>query len=642
MTLHIDIETNSQADLKKVGLHRYAEDPSTKVLCVATEWEDDGRAPRMVAHNAMFERTLINAVGLPGDAEWARIRAEDQSCTMARAAALSLPLGLGECTRALGAVEQKDDAGYRLMLKMCRGDYEPKPGEMERLQAYCEQDVRAERALDKLLPELTDSERRLWLLDQAINDRGFAVDLPLIEAAIKAVNEAARRADYRVFQLTNGAVTAVSQVKRIVDWLNSQGVPCESVKQDGMDDLVIRCSLFDKPEAAEVVQLRANSSRAFKFKAMFDHVCRDGRIRGSLQYHGAISGRWTGRGVQPHNFKRIEDDADEQAVADTIRVLKGQNRNPVAHVDALEVFGYRPLDALSLIARPCIIAAPGKKLVGGDFSNIEGRVNAWLNGEDWKTAAFIAYDKGEGPDSYTVTAAEALDKHTGEITRTDRQIWGKVPDLACGFQGGQHAFEKMGGKYGVKLPPAKVKAIVARWRERHPGIVAGWGELQSAGIQACEGRGAVVRCLGGRIAFRHEKGFLWCKLASGRVIAYPGAIVERKLKVVEIDGEMIEFDNWGVSYWTQKNGGWRKADLYGGAQMAHVVSGTARDVLVAAMHRLDADYPIVLTVHDEALSEVNKDFGSAEAYRRIMEVREPWFAPLPVTAKAWEGERYSK
>ena len=896
MTTHVDLETRSALDLKKCGVHRYAEDPSTEIILAAGQ----GSGLPLMSHNAQFERVMLNANG-------GSVRPEDQVCTMARAAALSLPMSLDKCCEALAAPVQKDQAGYRLMLKMCKAGYQPRPGELERLQAYCDQDVEAEMALDKLLPPLSASEQRLWVLDQKINDRGFAIDVPLVEAAHAAVLEAKKRADRKMWELTGGEVSKCTETARIVRWLRGRGIPCDSIAEGEVDELLIKASLFDDGAARAVVELRAASARAFKFQSMLDCVCRDGRIRGTLAYHGALSGRWTGRLVQPQNFKRVETEDDERLVATTV---KARGRGADLHT-------------LSLIARACIVAPPGKKLVGGDFSNIEGRINAWLAGEKWKVEAFA-----RGDPMYETMAARILNKPVTAVAKEDRQIWGKVPELAClgpdtlvitdrglvpieevratdklwdgvewvlhgglvdrgpkamielngleltpdhpvllgetwfeaqtvasdphwsrlasanasgslrspaflsglqrvsdslwcavpalrmnteltpailgqvdrlaatvvqnakrgiggrttgvtrtlspmthidagcltayrhvligattlvtpgipttgfaeyrclrlgeaidelssytsqvwadgmtqalsligktwpedtnqetsdslrarrtartlersasysggstswrgafdiahagprnrfmvwgidgplivhncGYQGGVNAFNRMGANYGVSVDSALAKRVVTEWRSENPAIVDSWRELQEAGIEATSAKGVEVSALRGRVAYRHAKGFLWCRLPSGRVLAYPGAVVERKSRVVVIDGEEVEFNNWGVSFWHGTP--FRKVDLYGGMQCAHVVSGTARDILAGAMHRIEAaGYPIVLTVHDEALSEVDQGFGSAAHYQQIMEAREPWFDGLPLAAKAWEDVRYTK
>ncbi len=88
---------------------------------------------------------------------------------------------------------------------------------------------------------------------------------------------------------------------------------------------------------------------------------------------------------------------------------------------------------------------------------------------------------------------------------------------------------------------------------------------------------------------------------------------------------------------------WEKHVLYGGLQFNNVVQGLARDKLVSSMFRLEAaGYPLVLTVHDENLSEVLASFGSAVEYREIMATPDPWCLDMPVAVSAWEDLRYVK
>lgn len=555
---------------------------------------------------------------------------------MARAAAMGLPQSLEALGEAIGAPVQKDKAGHRLMLKMCKPKtlepltWHEEPDELERLQAYCDQDVAAECSIDALLPRLSERERRVWVLDQSINDRGVALDVPLVQAALRAVNDAKRSADRRIWELTGGAVRRCTEAKRIVDWLVERDIPATSISEESSEQLLLSADILSDDTAKAVIALRRASSKAFKFQSMLDTVCADGRVRGSLAYHGAATGRWAGRGMQPQNFKRMETEEDERAVGEALDALRAGK-------------GCTDLDTLSMAARAMLIAPPGKKLVGGDFSNIEGRLNAWFAGEDWLLRAFEDYDAGIGADLYKVMASRVLRKPVDEITRDDRQLHGKVPFLAGGYGGGQNAFKKSAQKAGVQMSSRLAEEIKGLYRDENPKIVQSWWELQDAAIEAVSSRRVEVPALRGRVRYLSTGAFLFCQLPSGRCLSYANPTVAWKSRIVSIDGDDVEINSRGVSYWGVHAGRWQKLDLYGGLQCAHIVSGTARDLLVDAMFRVEeVGYPIVLTIHDEILSEVDSGFGSADEYAELMSVLPEWAAGLPVTTKAWEGDRYGK
>lgn len=130
----------------------------------------------------------------------------------------------------------------------------------------------------------------------------------------------------------------------------------------------------------------------------------------------------SGRIFQPQNLPRTPDWFDGEVQETTIAAFKA---------DAEDVVWENVSDRCAMAVRGCLVAAPGSKLVVADLSNIEGRVLAWLAKEDWKIEAFNAYDRGEGPDLYKVTAGRILGKDPKDVTKPERQTQGKVPELAC-------------------------------------------------------------------------------------------------------------------------------------------------------------------------------------------------------------------
>jgi len=82
---------------------------------------------------------------------------------------------------------------------------------------------------------------------------------------------------------------------------------------------------------------------------------------------------------------------------------------------------------------------------------------------------------------------------------------------------------------------------------------------------------------------------------------------------------------------------------YGGLWTENIVSGISRDLLAAAILRIEAaGYPIVLHVHDEIVCEVPIGFDNLEKFTRLMTRKPAWALELPIAASAWTGPRYCK
>lgn len=314
----------------------------------------------------------------------------------------------------------------------------------------------------------------------------------------------------------------------------------------------------------------------------------------------------------------------------------------VRTLDAIDIEYGAPMSVFSDMLRAMICAAPGNVLISADYSNIEGRVLAWLAGEQWKIDAFKAFDEGRGDDIYKITAGEILGKPAKSVTKNERQSRGKVPELALGFGGGLKAFLAMGRIYNTTYTDEEAEDIKVQWRAKHPKIKAFWYQLEDAAIDAVRNPGTVYKA--GRILFRMAGSFLWCRLPSGRSLCYPyPSIKDKKAPWKDRDGNDVfkpALHFWGVDPLTKQ---WCEQDTYGGSLAENVTQAVARDVMANGMRNLDAKgYPVVMHVHDEMVAEVPEGFGSVAEFESLMCAPASWMTGLPVVAEGWAGTRYRK
>lgn len=627
--LSLDVESRSGADLKKAGAARYFEDFHADVLCAAFAlgdgpvqtwrrnepppqvWQDHVLGGGLVsAHNAFFEYLALKHV-LGPKYGWAVPEISQMRDTMAQCAAMSIPQSLDGAAQALALPVQKDKDGQRLIRKFCIsrkaragekpwGTYfnrpEDDPADFDKLVAYCARDVEVERALRNLLVPLSEAEQAVWELTIQMNSRGVLLDLPLVKAMLKITDEAKERLDAALARATNWEVLACSQVSQLTAWLQRNGVPADKLNKNAIEDLLSS----DLPEAARrAVEIRKEAAKTStaKLTAMVNCASLDGRVRGLHLYHGAGTGRWSGRLVQTQNMPRgtgtVKD--PEAARADFMR----------ASADWIEITHGSPMSAVSDMLRSCLVASPGHRLLAADYSAIEGRVTAWVAGEDWKLDAFRANDRGEGAGMYELAAAGIFNVYVGNVTKPQRQV-GKASELALGFGGGVLAYFSMANIYGIDMAPvfpilqettdpeilgraaeryeecldrgdtgtdvlsreAWIASEVTKvlWRNKHPATVALWKGLQDAARDAVQRPGEIVTyaC----ISYLVRRGFLWCRLPSGRCLAYGAPKVQERETPWGTTSESVTA--LGVNSVTKK---WERFALYGGLLTENCLSG---------------------------------------------------------------------
>lgn len=605
--LFIDIETFSDVELKKFGAYRYAESPLFDIMMagwaiddddvqVAIGWEQITLIPglwhhntRKIAHNAAFERICFSAM-MYGPGRF--LGPEAWHDTQAVAAEHGYPQQLGQLARALGG-EQKDEAGTLLINYFCkpyrgrRRGPQDDPVKWAQFVEYCRQDVVTLRSVHRALGDFpTEMEREVYLADQRINDRGMRIDVPLAETAVLAASENQIAAIAEVRALT-GVENPNSQ-PQMLGWLQGQGLKLGDLQADTIEDLL---TTELSPKHRRVLELRQDLAlvAAKKFSTALSSVTDGDRLRGGFRFFGAHTGRWAGRGVQPHNLPRAQL-ADETATLAAI-------------ADLLLDEGAEP-EVLKALVRAMFLLDG----VVVDYASIEARVIAWLAGEEWALEAFRA-----GRDIYVETAAR-MSTPNRQLTRSQ----GKVAVLALGFQGWVGSLKVMGAEGDDR----ELAELAGQWRGANPAIVRFWADLEHAFRKG--GRA-------GRIVVERDEDTRRLRLPSGRAITYHKC---RWREEMTETGPRIR-----ASFSDPKRFGWR-ADTYGGRLAENVTQAVARDILAEALVRLDAaGHMVVGHVHDEILVEGAR---SVETVRQIMIEPPAWADGLPIDGEGFTCSRYRK
>lgn len=459
--LFADFETKSVIDLKATGVSPYVAHPSTDVWMMVYAfddepvdvWEPESPLPPRVReyveqgglicfHNANFDVQVWNEIQVKRRG-WPALRIAQVRDSMCMAYAMALPGSLENAAAAAGLTTGKDMSGHRVMLQLARPrsvengkvTWWDDPDKLARLREYAKQDVITQRELYKRLLPLSPSEQKIWELDQTINLRGIAVDVQAVEAAIRIVGDEKLRLDKEMRRLTNNSVATCQAHSQLKDWLLYQNIDTAGVAKADIKRLVDEddadiSRLPDHVRRVLNVRREAAKTSTAKLSAMVSGTSADGRIRNTTQYHAATTGRWGGRRIQPQNLPRPK--LKQAQIEEVFAILESRMR-PEQMAQQIDLLYGPPMEVLSDCLRGFLTAGPGNDLMACDFANIEGRVLAWLAGEEWKLDAFRAFDAGTGPDLYLVAAGRIYNCTPTEAT-PHRQI-GKVAELACIAEG---------------------------------------------------------------------------------------------------------------------------------------------------------------------------------------------------------------
>lgn len=653
-TLAIDVETFSSADIKKVGAYRYCQDEEFQILLFAYAFDDEPvqiidlsdksellpdevidalTDPNVLktAFNANFERNAITNDFVMVDCppyQW--------DCTMIRALRLGLPGSLDMVGKALKFPEdkQKMKEGKALIQYFCkpckpskansgrtRNMPEHAPEKWELFKEYCKQDVEVERRIRKALEKfpVLDSEKKLWDLDQEINDRGVAVDIKLIEKAIACDEQFTEKNKKKAIGLTG--LQNPNSLTQIKAWVGDRlGHEVTSLTKDSIPTLIEEARELGADDVIEMLKLRQlmGKTSVKKYQAMQLARCEDGRVHGLLQFYGANrTGRWAGRLVQVQNLPQNHlEDLDD-----------ARNFLRSGQFEEIELLYDSVSDTLSQLIRTAFIPSEGNIFMVADFSAIEARVIAWLAKETWRMEVF----KDNG-DIYCASASRMFKvpvvKHgvNGEL-----RAKGKIAELALGYGGAGgaiRAFDK-----NCSIPDEELPKLVSDWRKASPNIVNMWWDIDKAAKKAIAER-TTVTLAKYNLKFIYNPGVLFIEIPSGRRLSY----IRPKIEPGKFDKPIITYEGMEQTKHT-----WTRLETYGPKLVENIVQATARDCLGVTMQRITAKgYNTVFHVHDELILDVPKDFGSLEEVNKTFGEPISWAPGLLLNADGYTCNYYQK
>ena len=508
---------------------------------------------------------------------------------------------------------------------------------------YCRQDVVVEREVHKKLHkfELTGSALKSFQFNFGLNDRGVPVNIKALKNAQKLIEQYRKRAYIRFKNLTGLGPT---QNQKFKAWLQERGyfrddLQATTVEEflEDYDDILDA----DAHKALKIYQL-LNFAALAKIPAMLNSACDDGFVRGTLLWHGARTGRATGKLIQPQNIKK----AKMQTALAYRMICEG------CTLEELMEFWESPMEVIASCARH-FIELPGTSFYDADFVGVEARIAPWTVDDTDKLEAIL-----RGDDIYRIVAAPIYGvENWRDIKKPSKERdVGKRTELACQFgTGGEGLKRGLFENEKVVITKKEGERIVAIYRKTFPKTVEAWRALEDA-VKLAINEGKSTRVLNGRVTVgRVITGgikYFVLQLPSGRRLYYPSAEIKPKWVAYTV-AEMAESE-WKrekKGYWRDEirflgmrpnNAGWGRVATYGSKLFENVVQAIGADLLdEGCIAATEAGFDIFLIVHDQALCYKHPTKSIEEFEEAFCNVGS-WARTFPLAADACEVPYYLK
>jgi len=729
--LKLDFETRGVHDIggqSGVGLWNYFNHPSTRVLMLAYKlpsetktklWQPHlGPMPEelrsalldptvaLEAFNSTFERYALKflcQIELPPE------RFIDPQVG---ARYLALPADLDSVCEILDVPAHlaKDKRGKDLIDLFCTPKYprkkkgEPQgepyfndwnsyPLEWEQFCTYCQKDVEAEEEVLRRLEILQawpmpEFERRLWVLDQKINDRGMPVDIRFAQSAYKLAQRAKEEALESQNKLTG--LENANSTKQLLPWVRERGYPYNTLNKSFVESALKDTTIQMTELCRQVLTARitAGSNSYTKLAAITRQICSDGRLRNQFIYLGSSRcGRWAGNSVQLQNLPRPvpPSQVNGHDFEDLSVVKHARDLVYAEKYDEIKQTYGNVLSVVKSLLRTVFVAPTGYKFNVADLASIETRVVAWIALCDALLKVFkdnrdayldlaakmycMPYDKlwddfkdKNGKDAKNNAKRKrqvAKPGVLGAVYRLGGGDWGpgkasyidpatgeKVYDrIRTGLWGYAHAM-------GVEMTREEAHMVVKIFREAYKEVPEFWKTIEDAVSDVLKGTNT-VRKIGpngciviDKLTISGRGDLLRITLPSGRRLHYLDARLET-LRMPWVDREGQAVYREGLVYATedQTTGQWTTTVSHGGKLTENVTQAIARDVLAADMVELESrDFNLCGHVHDEIISLVPDDPFSPTVEEAVAQMSQSigWAQGLPLGADGFCDSFYHK
>jgi len=607
---------------------------------------------RVIAHNVSFEWAMWKNVCIP-KYDWEPVQDLQWFDTMAQCGFHALPLSLDKSTEVLKLTNTKNNEGKALIkLFSCpqklgnRVLPEHQPESYKRYLQYCVDDTTAtyEMYTTLLQPKQHELEVNIPLTFK-LNSLGLPVDVESAKLIYPKILVEKESYTQRISELTGGLITTVNQTARMKNWLLKEfDIDMPNFQAGTVEEYLKYPDL--PPKAEQLLEMRATGGKSStgKYERLVNMASPDNRIHSIWIHSGTTTGRVTGRSFQPTNLAKSSVDYTRpdillkyistqtgkelqskytgfisnttiQQVQEDLRLLNDEftskeKKNEIykEHGEFIQTLGTDSLiynlcnkdndeineiygsfmKAASSAIRMLIKAPDGMQLFGADYASIEARVVFWLAG---CKRGIKAYENGV--DLYKELASLIYNVKYDDVNGEQR-FTGKQGILGCSFGLGFQGFINTCANFGVDISESLARLAIDTYRETYCEVPALWNDIEKATMLAMT-TGRESFCAQGRISFKllklkNNQLFLFMKLPSGRLLAYPQAKIE------------IVVTPWGakkkaVTFRKFVDNQWRKESTYGGKLVENAVQAIARDIMYAGMHNVqEAGFEVIMQV----------------------------------------------